>query len=528
MKSSTTVSVHALERARGVLLMLADGPRDQAFWRALLGQASAAPELPDGTGVCISGHPLLLSGLAALTKAMGTAPPATSFHNDGSVTVQIDTRATDLWAAAAKLSGDERDALDVLLRRAFDPIEALATWRAEEFFSAAELDGLHATHAHGVTGRPTRLRWVSGKDMVYEGYACAIVKVTRLCNLRCHYCSDWRAGSGNDMPFPVLLALFEQLLGSGKWNTCEVVWHGGEPTILGRNAFLRGLFLQRWFSKPHHRVMNRLQTNGTMINADWVRFLKRYGFSVGVSIDGPSTLHDETRKHADGRPSFDEAMAGINLLRNNDLLSHVYVVVTSETIVLGAAALHRFLQDNGLLNVGLLPERPSTERVTIAGVDRTRYIRFLVEFDRARHASPTPWVNAREIDAVERAISGEMAGHCELLGGCVGTFFSVEPSGVVSHCDKFGQDQDYVLGDLLNSSLETLLQGSKCGDLTRRVLERTVNMTSCPFYRSCRGWCPHEVLLQQKGLARRSLECCGMRELFDEIAGRRHGDHKHQ
>ncbi len=39
-------------------------------------------------------------------------------------------------------------------------------------------------------------------------------------------------------------------------------------------------------------IANSLQTNGILLNDKWARFLRRHGFLVGLSIDGPASLHD--------------------------------------------------------------------------------------------------------------------------------------------------------------------------------------------------------------------------------------------
>ena len=79
----------------------------------------------------------------------------------------------------------------------------------------------------------------------------------------------------------------------------EVVfsWQGGEPTMLGLEFFRKVVELQARYKKPDQRIENDLQTNGTLLDAEWAAFLKKHNFLVGLSCDGPKRLHDHLPRH---------------------------------------------------------------------------------------------------------------------------------------------------------------------------------------------------------------------------------------
>ena len=68
---------------------------------------------------------------------------------------------------------------------------------------------------------------------------------------------------------------------------------------------------QTKFARPGQCVGNALQTNGTLIDEDWAKFLKENGFLVGMSIDGPKLLHDKYRVAKGGRGSHDNVLRGL-------------------------------------------------------------------------------------------------------------------------------------------------------------------------------------------------------------------------
>src|SRR5881394_957964 len=64
-------------------------------------------------------------------------------------------------------------------------------------------------------------------------------------------------------------------------------------------------------------IKNALQTNGTLLDDEWCRFFKQHNFLIGLSIDGPRQLHDKYRVDKQGKPTFDQVMHGMALLKRH-------------------------------------------------------------------------------------------------------------------------------------------------------------------------------------------------------------------
>lgn len=426
---------------------------------------------------------------------------------------------------AADLAGRARAAptalgqrlLGVMGRRALDPLAGLSTYPPEALFDADEVAWLKSRPRPRARRAAPRPLWRSGQDVDYDGFACVIAKFTRLCNLRCVYCAEWRTGPEQTMPFQVQARLFETLLGSTRHGRVDVVWHGGEPTLVGRRAFLRVLYLQAWFRAPGQQVGNAVQTNAAGIDERWAAFLARYGFKAGVSLDGPEQLHAASRPDVRGRPTFAHTWRGIEHLRRRRVLGGVLVVITDRTLEWGAPALFDFLDRHDLRDAAFLAARPDLRLPPGAGmcVDTERYARFLVDFDRARRRVPERWIRVREIDTVLAALFDRAPHHCEVLGNCVGTFFAVEPDGTVRHCDKFGELPEYTLGNVLEHDFDTLRSGPRATALAHQADQRDEYL-ECPYFRCCRGWCPHERLVTRLYGGGRP-GCCGLLPLFEGL-----------
>ncbi len=98
----------------------------------------------------------------------------------------------------------------------------------------------------------------------------------------------------------------------------EFAWHGGEPTLAGIPFYRKAMELQLKYGNGR-RILNTLQTNGTLLNDEWCRFFQENNFRIGISIDGPEHLHNAYRKDTAENGTFSKVMNGIGLLQKHNV-----------------------------------------------------------------------------------------------------------------------------------------------------------------------------------------------------------------
>jgi uncharacterized protein len=104
------------------------------------------------------------------------------------------------------------------------------------------------------------------------------------CNIHCQYCYQNPIRDAGNLPIGYDLAKIKSALeAEGR----PFSLFGGEPLLM-RRADLEDLWA--WGFARFGR--NAIQTNGTLIDADFIRLFKQYRVRVGISIDGPSRLND--------------------------------------------------------------------------------------------------------------------------------------------------------------------------------------------------------------------------------------------
>lgn len=176
-------------------------------------------------------------------------------------------------------------------------------------------------------------RMFNGKPMVRMH---VMTKATGpICNLNCGYCyylskeslletdSSWRIS--DELLENYIKQYIEQQ------NAPQIVfsWQGGEPSILGLNFFKKVVALQKKYTPKGVRCENDLQTNGTLINEEWCKFLRDNNFLVGLSIDGPQHLHDAYRINKAGEGSFERVLKTAQLLRQYNVRFATLTVVNN-------------------------------------------------------------------------------------------------------------------------------------------------------------------------------------------------------
>src|SRR5215472_9460203 len=100
-----------------------------------------------------------------------------------------------------------------------------------------------------------------------------VIQPTSLCNLNCAYCYVPNRHEASIMDAATLESVIEATLQSRfVADEVEFLWHAGEPLTAGLDFYARSVELIRRWNHCNIKVMNSIQTNGTLLNERWSRF----------------------------------------------------------------------------------------------------------------------------------------------------------------------------------------------------------------------------------------------------------------
>ncbi len=355
-----------------------------------------------------------------------------------------------------------------------------------------------------------------------------------VCNLNCSYCfflhkDSLYPGSHFRMSDEVLETYIRQLIEYHRTPQVTVAWQGGEPTLMGIEFYRRAIEYQKKYKKPAMVFENTLQTNGTLLNDEWCEFFKENNFLIGLSLDGPSYLHDVYRRDKQGQPTFDRVMRGLRLLQKHGVEYNILATVNRINAD-HPLEVYRFLRDEvGTTWIQFIPaiERLFEGKVTIfqqgdkvseRSVLPSQFGNFLnTIFDEwIRHDVGKVFVQTFEA-AVRNWLDLPSSGMCVFNATC-GHGLALEHNGDVYSCDHFVEPK-YLLGNIMQHHLLELVgseQQRRFGQDKRDTLPKVCR--ECEVRFACQGECPkNRFLTTPEGEPGLNYLCAGYKAFFRHI-----------
>lgn len=415
---------------------------------------------------------------------------------------------------AMKLDAKERVALGALLPRA---LVAHLYQNAGIEFAPSTLAPDQKRFAAQLNAQAAKAPNSQTNENIY-----VIMKSTRLCNLRCAYCNSWRSGPGQKMSFETLARATIGALQVQSTKQVDFVWHGGEATLLPIQFYENALWLQRHYNGRGVIVKNSIQTNAVQLSDEWIDFLAKHDFGVGVSIDGPPELHDRFRRDIRGIETSRRIEKNIAKLLSAKINIGFLLVVTPDTIRLGAESLLRWLHDTGVPFLSVLnsiPDNATSNSCPDHYLAFDDYVHFLCDLVDVWYREYRNKIAIREVQSLINNLRTKTPILCVHKGRCMGQFLTIDPNGDVSACDKYINDADLKFGSLASNSLAEIIAHSQKLMAARAVADSRSDAYehSCAFGTVCRGGCPHDAYLLERFGADGARGCCGLAPLIRKL-----------
>ena len=285
------------------------------------------------------------------------------------------------------------------------------------------------------------------------------------CNLRCSYCfylpksALYPSSKRHRMTDAVLDRLVSSFMATEQ-EQYAFGWQGGEPLLMGLDFWKRVTALQEERGRSGAVVANGLQTNATLLDDATAAHFAKYRFLLGVSLDGPSDVHDAYRRTAAARGSHSRVLRGIETLRRHGAEFNILTLVSKANARRGREV-YSYLADSGFLFHQYIPcvEFDSAGALAPYAITGDEWGDFLVEVFDAWRSGDERRVSVRLFDSILSYLVDGVRNCCTMQPDCR-QYFLVEHNGDVYPCDFFAEPA-LRLGNVLAVSWNEMLS-SEC------------------------------------------------------------------
>lgn len=354
-----------------------------------------------------------------------------------------------------------------------------------------------------------------------EPFAIIAKPVGSRCNLRCRYCYYLEKSKysthevQNRMSNTLLERLIRQTIEASPGPVVSFTWHGGEPALAGLEFYEKVVYYEKRYLPRGWQVWNNLQTNGTLLDEEWCRFIRDNRFDVGVSIDGTEMVHNTNRLDAGGHPTYEKVVQAVRRLQKYGINPDLLCTVTSDSSAYPVDT-YRALRDLGTEWIQFIPVivRLPDGTMTRESVTPDAYGRFLCEIFDEWVTNDLGRTDVQLFAETSRVWAGGEPSLCWMTGTC-GRVLVVEEDGGIYSCDHF-VDTEHRLGTLPSTRLEDALTSAFQRDfgLSKRDA-LTDECGRCPYLNACGGGCLKDrFALSSDGQEGMYYLCPGLRMFF--------------
>jgi radical SAM protein with 4Fe4S-binding SPASM domain len=145
------------------------------------------------------------------------------------------------------------------------------------------------------------------------------------CNFRCTYCYS-PAASGAPMTKETAGNIIRRYLAALPGDALSIDFLGGEP-LLNFDVMVYAMQTAMEVLRDK-RVSFLVQTNGSLLDSEKIKILKKFNVGVGVSLDGPAQIHDQNRLDAEGRGTHSIVLENMSRARDAGLQVAPLAVIT--------------------------------------------------------------------------------------------------------------------------------------------------------------------------------------------------------
>lgn len=346
-----------------------------------------------------------------------------------------------------------------------------------------------------------------------------IVKVTNRCQYKCSYCFVRDSVRPLQMSAEILGSTIRKLFSQTRYSEVHFIWHGGEPLLRGIKFFQEIVDLQNKYCSGLE-YSNSVQTNGGLLDNEFVQFFKKNGFSVGISLDGDQELNDIARLDSLNQSTYYATIEALHRLRVAGFPIGAIATIHKGNVFAADRIYSEFKTRNLHLKLDQLVlsgrAKSSQENLRVTPLEYELFLNSIL----------TLWFRASDqtikIEPLESMFRSIVNPHAERRGcvwsdRCHRSFIAVSPNGDLYPCGLFQGYPEYRYGNIGEITIDDIMSTKIWETLELRHKVIAGKCDSCIFYERCFGGCPFSALVNNGDIMSKDYYCESFKMVFAKM-----------
>ncbi len=331
--------------------------------------------------------------------------------------------------------------------------------------------------------------------MIYSEFL--IKPASAKCNLDCEYCFYKDISKRRDIKDYGFMSLetLESIVKRAYAETEKSVvfsFQGGEPLLVGIDYYYH---LFEFINKYNVNKINTevsIQTNGILIDEEFVELFKKHHVLVGVSLDGTEDIHNLFRIDYDKKPTYHRVIEGINLLKKYDVEFNILTVIT-KYVARNIQKIYQFYKAQGFKHMQFIEgldydfKQSGKERFSLNNKDYYKFLKdlFILWYNDLTKGD---YQSIRVFDVmIHKLMNNEQVVPCFYKGVCRNQNI-IEANGDIFPCD-FYVTEKHVLGNIMTDSLSSINNNKSYDEFINESLIVPNDCQLCKYNYLCRNGC---------------------------------------
>jgi uncharacterized protein len=319
-----------------------------------------------------------------------------------------------------------------------------------------------------------------------------IVMTCSECNLNCVYCHVMGSRrSVMKMDKQTIENLIKNC--SDGYDSIKFTWHGGEPLLVGMDFYKDVIHFQKKEKKKREVIFhNTIQTNGMLLNSEWLDFFKENDFKIGISLDAPLDIFKIHRKE-----DPDKLLLVCEEIKKKKFSLGTLCVISNLNVGKGRE-IFEFFKSIGVTSFGLLPLKNTldTNDFMMPKNDELSKM-YRTIFDLWAY-SENSFSCIEPFDTMLRLLLGDSVGGCSFTGSCLNKMITIDQEGNVVPCSSLVAKR-FILGNIFKEQLVNIMKKPKVQKFKNmRENHIRTHCKGCSFIEICNGGCRADAYWHSK------------------------------